>query len=99
MPRGHFRIVPDLVVEIVSPSDEADDLMAKVVDYLRVGVPLVWVIYPLSRSVLVFRADRSSFLWQPSSELNGEDVVPGFSVRLEELFDGLGPPEQKDPES
>lgn len=98
-PRGHLRLAPDLAIEISSPEDEAEDLMAKVVDYLRVGVSLVWVIYPLSHSVLVLRADRSSFLWRPTDELSGEDVVPGFTVRLEELFEGLEPPAPRDPAS
>jgi hypothetical protein len=89
LPRGHFRLAPDLAVEIASPSDEAEDLMAKVVDYLRVGVSLVWVIYPLSKSILVLRADRSTYLWQPDSVLTAEEVIPGFSVRLEELFADL----------
>jgi Uma2 family endonuclease len=54
-PKGWIRIVPDLVVEVVSPGDLAEQLEEKLEDYRKAGVPLIWVIYPRSRMAKVLR--------------------------------------------
>ncbi len=74
--------VPALVVEVSSPSNEADDLFRKVMEYLEAGVSLVWVIYPPTRMAQVFRADRSTALLDEEADLDGEDVLPGFRCKL-----------------
>ena len=58
LPQGWGKIPPDLAVEVVSPNDSADALEEKLDDYQKVGVPLVWVIYPEPRTVKVFRQGR-----------------------------------------
>jgi Uma2 family endonuclease len=88
IPRGNVRVVPDLVVEVVSPNDLAEEVEARVVDYLRVGVRLLWVFYPATRSVYVFRQGSVARL-TAADELGGEDVIPGFACRVEELFAGI----------
>ena len=85
-PEGHVRTVPDLVVEVVSPNDLAEELEAKVEDYLQAGVSLMWVVYPATRSVLVYRPDGRCTRLTAAQELEGEDVLPGFRCRVEELF-------------
>ena len=55
LPKGWAKIPPDLAVEVVSPNDTAYELEEKLEDYQKVGVPLVWVIYPNSRTVRVHR--------------------------------------------
>ena len=59
-PRGNIRIAPDFAAEIISPSDNAEEINTKVQQYLRAGIKLVWVVYPKNRSVWVFRANGSS---------------------------------------
>src|SRR3954469_15279453 len=49
LPAGHLRIPPDLAVEVVSPNDLAEDIDARVADYLEAGVRLMWVVYPATR--------------------------------------------------
>ncbi len=56
IPEGYSKIPPDLAVEVVSPGDEAEDV-EKIQQFLKGGVPLVWVVYPRSRTVHVRRAD------------------------------------------
>jgi Uma2 family endonuclease len=85
-PEGHMRIPPDLAVEVVSPNDLAEDIEARVMDYLRVGVPLVWVIYPVARCARVLRQGGASTQLTEADDLSGEDVVPGFACRVGELF-------------
>jgi Uma2 family endonuclease len=83
---GFCAIAPDLAVEVASPNDVVDQLDAKVKDYLRAGVKLIWVVHPVLRAVHVFRGDGTvSWLWD-RDELSGEDVIPGFRCRVAGLF-------------
>jgi Uma2 family endonuclease len=84
---GHLRVAPDLVLEVVSPNDIAADVNRKVREYLAAGVRVVWVVYPETQSVDIYRPDRSDTHLDADGTLSGEDVVPGFSVALAELFD------------
>jgi Uma2 family endonuclease len=83
---GFCPIPPDLAVEVVSPNDGVDELDEKVMEYLRAGVRLVWIVRPVMRAVQIFRGDRTeSWLWT-EDELSGEDVIPGFRCRVGDLF-------------
>ena len=84
--QGHVLIYPDLAVEVVSPNDLAYETQEKVEEYLRAEVPLIWVIYPQDHVVLVYRKDGSTARLCDGDELSGEDVVPGFSCRVHDLF-------------
>ena len=86
VPEGHIRVVPDLVVEVVSPTDIQYDVDRKVVEYLAVGVKLVWVINPDTRVVVIYRADGSISGVREGGELDGEAAVPGFRCPVAELF-------------
>jgi len=91
VPKGHVLIPPDLAIEVLSPGDLAYEVDEKIGEYLSAGVPLVWVVYPPSRTVVV-RRPRTSPLG-PISELDetdmisGEDVLPGFSASVREFFE------------
>ncbi len=50
-PRGYVHIVPDLVIEVIAPHDLAWEIEAKVAQYRQAGVPLMWVLYPDTRTV------------------------------------------------
>ena len=83
---GHLTIAPDLAVEVLSPNDLAYDVHAKVQDYLRARVRLVWVISPDVHFVDVYRLDGSGVILREEEELSGEDVLPGFRCRVGDLF-------------
>jgi Uma2 family endonuclease len=85
-PDENLELVPDLVVEVLSPNDLAEDVEKRLMDYVRVGVPLVWVLYPKTRCVRVLRAGGGAAQLQASDQLSGEDVLPGFVCRVEQLF-------------
>ncbi len=97
LPKGWARIPPDLVVEVLSPNDLVYKLEEKLSDYRKVGVPLIWVINPESRTVMVYRRDGSINLLQDNDELSGEDVVPGFRCPIREILPPLGQPEEAQP--
>jgi Uma2 family endonuclease len=86
LPKGHIRLVPDIVVEVVSPNDLFTEVDEKVEDYWRAGAPLVWVINPDLRAVHIYRADGSSTRLHAGDTLNGESVLPGFECEVVDLF-------------
>jgi Uma2 family endonuclease len=82
----YLDLALDLVVEVVSPSDSAPAINAKVIEYLDAGVRLVWVVYPQSETVAVHRPGLSSQIKRAGDTISGEDVLPGFSCAVGELF-------------
>jgi Uma2 family endonuclease len=86
LPQGFIRGAPDLAVEILSPNDDPVDVQQKVRDYLEAGSRLVWIVAPRPRTVTVYRPDGSARLVREPAGLEGEDVVPGFTLALAELY-------------
>jgi Uma2 family endonuclease len=88
---------PDLAVEIASPSQGADEMAAKARVYLGGGTRLVWIVWPQSRRIDVWRAgstERPVTTWSTGDALDGEDVVPGFTYPVADLF--VDPVEESD---
>jgi len=83
---GYLDVAPDLVVEILSPNDRWTDVMDKLREYFAIGVRLVWVADPGARSVFAYRSLTDVREFTAADELVGDDVLPGFRVRVEELF-------------
>ena len=88
-PKGHVRIAPDIMIEVVSPNDTAWETDQRVDDFLRAGTRLVWVIYPDTRIVQVYRQGGSSMRLTANDQLSGEEVLPGFRCSVSELFVGI----------
>ena len=83
----HFaRLAPDLVVEVLSPSDRAADLRAKVALYQEAGVPLVWVVDPQAQTVTVFMLGEHPLVLTTADTLDGGEVLPEFQVAVAEIF-------------
>src|SRR5262245_32286107 len=89
-PQGHIRIAPDWALETIS-NDTAYEVEEKISEFLEAGVPLLWVVYPPTQRVMVYRANGTVSRLGPQDELSGEDVLPGFSLRVETIFAGLQP--------
>jgi Uma2 family endonuclease len=89
VPQGHCRVVPDLVLEAVSPNDTAYEVEDKITQWLGAGVRLVWVVYPETQRMQVHRADGTVTKLQSGESLMGEDVLPGFQCQIAEVFQGL----------
>lgn len=87
---GYAEVVPDLVVEVASPSERRGATHDKARMWLSFGVRLVWVIYPESRSARVHRLDGPVELLAPDASLDGHDVLPGFSCPLAQIFADAG---------
>lgn len=79
--------VPDLVVEVISPTDRASAVSKKVQRYLEDGVLKVWVIDPQSQSAVIYTAgSNQTTLLAVDDVLSGEDIIAGFEIRLGSLF-------------
>lgn len=77
---------PDLAVEVLSPDDRASDVLRKVRDYLEAGTRLVWVADPETETVSAYRGLQQVRVYRSDEELPGEDVLPGFSLKVAEIF-------------
>ncbi|MGQ0570746.1 MAG: Uma2 family endonuclease [Armatimonadota bacterium] len=86
LPEGYLEGDPDLAVEVLSSSDNPVDIQQKVRDFLETGARLVWVIAPKARTVTVYRADGSARLLRDQEVLEGEEVLPGLTISLAEVF-------------
>ena len=83
---GYWLGAPDLAVEVVSPNDSAQELRTKIAEYLASGTRLVWVAYPRTQTVTIYHADGAVEERSIGQTLDGEDVVPGFSLPVAEVF-------------
>ena len=90
-PSGHLRFRPDVAVEVVSPTDNAYELQAKLADYRSVAIPLVWVVWPHVRLVQVHTPDNPIVELRDGDTLTAGDALPGFAVAVADLFAGATP--------
>lgn len=88
VPRGMGRMAPDLAIEIVSPSNTASEMEAKLVDYFDAGVRMVWLVYPMRRHIAVYRSGPDAGIERliAGATLDGGEVLPGFRLALKDLF-------------
>ena len=78
---------PDFAVEVVSPGDAAAEVAEKVADWLAAGVRLVWVAHSSDRTIVSHRSDRTPRTYRAGESVPGEDVVPGFSLAVDDAFE------------
>ncbi|MGQ9881407.1 MAG: Uma2 family endonuclease [Armatimonadota bacterium] len=86
VPQQFGAVVPDLVVEVVSPSDRYAGLVEKISDWLSAGVQMVWVVDPTDRLVIVHRAGQPVRILNENDTLSGEEVLHGFECKVSEIF-------------
>jgi Uma2 family endonuclease len=84
---GYSRIAPDLVVEVISPGNTAEEMEVKIREWFDFGVRLAWVIYPRTRRVHVYTTPDKPVILDADATLDGGDVLPGFSVPIAIFFE------------
>jgi Uma2 family endonuclease len=85
-----WDVIPDLAVEVVSPTNTADEVLEKIDEYFRFGVRLVWVIYCEPLQVYVYRSAKDVRVLRPGDDLEGGDVLPGFRLPIDTLAEDVG---------
>ncbi|NJK74661.1 MAG: Uma2 family endonuclease [Oscillatoriales cyanobacterium RU_3_3] len=90
LPDGFLEGAPDLAVEILSPSNTVEEIDRKLIEYFDNGSRLVWVVHPKQKYVLVYRsAEEPDRLLKSADSLDGEEIVPGFTLSVADLFQKL----------
>ncbi|WP_406698619.1 Uma2 family endonuclease [Singulisphaera sp. Ch08] len=82
-----WDVVPDLAIEIVSPTNTADEIMTKVDGYFLAGVQRVWVVYPKARAVYLYESPNQVEILRVGDTLDGAPLLPGFHMPLAALFE------------
>jgi len=84
--RGFFHGAPDLAVEVISPNDLYTEVDEKVGEWLEHGTLMVLVVNPRRRTVAVHRPGRDVRILGVADTIDGEDVVPGWTLAVRDLF-------------
>jgi Uma2 family endonuclease len=82
-----YEVAPDLAVEILSKGNTEGEMNLKLREYFEAGVRLVWYIDPPTRTARIFTAVDQVQTIDENGLFDGRDVLPGFQLRLGELFD------------
>lgn len=86
VPDGPLEVIPELVIEVRSPSDRWTHVIQKATEYLQAGVAIAIVIDPSTESVTVYRPDARQQIFEREQSLVIEDLLPGFTLPVAELF-------------
>ena len=86
IPTGYWEGAPDLVVEVISPSDTYTEVAEKVDEWLNAGCAMVWVINPRRETVKVYRSTDEISVLRGDDILEGGDVIDGFACQVQDLF-------------
>lgn len=81
-----LNLVPDLALEIVSPTDYPKLLAEKLAAYMEAGTPCVWRFYPRIQTIHVYRPGFDEVVLGSDDTRDGGDILPGFSIRVGDLF-------------
>ena len=79
-------VVPNIAVEVISPTDLAEAVTVKAMEYLDGGVQLVWQIYPEARILFAHRPGGETRRVRADEDITADDILPGFRVRLADLL-------------
>lgn len=82
-----WAVVPELAVEVISPTDLVAELFLKIREYFQAGVQLVWVVFPSEEQVYVYESPTQVHILTRSAELDGGKVLPDFRLPLSALFE------------
>ena len=80
-------LCPDFVIELLSPSDELEEVKAKMDEYIENGARLGWLLEPRSRRVYVYRPGESVIMIENTGQISGEPELPGFVLDLREIWE------------
>ena len=83
---GYYPGSPDLVVEVLSPGDRRGKVEHKLSLWLESGARSVWLVNPRRRTIEIVSSTSERRLLHDTDELV-DDVIPGFSVAVSEIFD------------
>jgi Uma2 family endonuclease len=88
-----WAVVPNLAIEVLSPTNTAYEVARKIREYFEVGIQLVWVVYPNERNIQVYDSPDRSRIINDNQQLDGGGVLPGLQIPVKDLFACLNRPQ------
>src|SRR5262249_15685793 len=85
--RGYPNVTPDLVFEVLSPSDRWSEMLTKIAEFLKVGVRAACVLDPDNNTVQVYRPEKPPQQFAVNDEFTLPDIVAGWKVNVAEFFE------------
>jgi Uma2 family endonuclease len=86
IPDNYLQIVPDFVIEIVSPNDRTVEVEQKLEEWLKSGARRVWEVYSDTKSAVAYQGLESVRVYGPDETINGGPVLPDLSASVSSLF-------------
>ncbi len=84
--RGDAAVAPAWVVEVVSPGDLSEDLEAKIAEYFRAGIGLVWIVHPGTRTIRAEQPDGTAHVYRNGDAIDAAPVLPNLRMKASEVF-------------
>jgi Uma2 family endonuclease len=81
-----FMLVPDLLIEVISPNDSYSKMTEKIETYLSDGVRLLWIVDPQRKTVTVYEGSTTSQTLHVADSVSGSSVLPGFKLSVKDIF-------------
>ncbi len=85
--QSFLDVAPELVVEILSPSNTWSEMETKLEEYFTIGVNVVWIADPKTHCIYVYRSTTNVQQLNVDDVLMGDDILPGFSVKVTDLYE------------
>jgi Uma2 family endonuclease len=82
-----LTLAPDFLIELKSPTDRLEDVLAKMDEYIENGVPLGWLINPETKQVHIYRPGIAIEILEEPSQVSGDPELPGFVLDLREIWE------------
>ncbi len=87
LPNEFLNILPDLAVETLSENDRPREIREKIAQWLENGVPLVWLVDPVKKTVTAHRSGMEPRVLKIGDFLDGEEILSGFRLPVAEIFE------------
>lgn len=84
--QGFLDVAPELIVEVMSPSDRWSEIQTKLAEYFNIGVEVVWLVDPQLEQVHVYRSMTDVTLYKRSDVLTEPNILPEFELAIDAIF-------------
>jgi Uma2 family endonuclease len=86
-PHGFGHVAPDLVIEVISPSEERGEMQRKLEEYFASGAQQVWHMFPDTKRVWLYTSPSEYVVLEGDDEVDGGNLLPGFRCQVSQLFE------------
>jgi len=89
IPSGFLDLPPELVVEIVSPTDRWQELREKIDEYFSIGVPTLWIVEPKTGTIMVYSSATTASKYKETQNIPAPEALSGLEIAVSEVFRGV----------